>query len=52
MTTKRLRWAEAKLIWNTGRVEHLCPVSVALFIAVNAVSLNPKVRITSHKYER
>lgn len=46
MTERRIRRAEARLIWVTGRAIGLCPVAVAIFIAVNAISRSPLVRIT------
>lgn len=46
MTERRMRRAEARLIWVTGRATGLCPIAVAMFIVVNAISRSPLVRIT------
>lgn len=46
MIERRMRKAEARLIWTTGKAVGLNPVAVVLFIAVNAISRSPLVRIT------
>lgn len=52
MIERRLRKAEARLIWRSGRTAKLCPLALCLFIAVNALSRTHLVHITSHRYER
>lgn len=46
MIERRMRRAEARSIWISGKAARLCPFALALFIVVNALSRKPLVRIT------